>query len=145
MNASSILTQQHRACDQRFAACEAAVRGKDWNTLTTAFAAFSETLERHFTLEENVLFPAFEEATGIVQGPTTVMRMEHQEMRELLEDMHKAARRQDRNQFLDLGETLLILNQQHNMKEENMLYPMFDAHVPDIDSLLQAQHQGETA
>jgi iron-sulfur cluster repair protein YtfE (RIC family) len=35
----------------------------------------------------------------------------------------------DRDEILEVGETLLILMQQHNMKEEGILYPMVDQHL----------------
>ena len=34
-------------------------------------------------------------------------------------------------------DTLLVLMQQHNMKEENILYPMCDSRIPDAATLLQ--------
>ncbi len=57
-------------------------------------------------------------------GPTQMMRMEHAQMRQLFDDMRQALERQDRNDYLGASETLLILMQQHNLKEEQMLYPM---------------------
>ena len=33
------------------------------------------------------MFPIFEEVTGMTQGPTMVMRMEHSQMRGILEDL----------------------------------------------------------
>ena len=39
---------------------------------------------RHFEMEEAVLFPAFEEATGMTQGPTMVMHAEHVQMKGVL-------------------------------------------------------------
>jgi hemerythrin-like domain-containing protein len=76
-------------------------------------------------MEEEVLFPAFEAATGMTDsGPTFVMRMEHDQMRGLLDQMGAALERGDQNALLDQGDTLLMLIQQHNQKEEGMLYPM---------------------
>ena len=57
-------------------------------------------------------------------GPTAVMRMEHQQMRGLLDQIGEAMDANDAQQALDIGDTLLMLIQQHNVKEENMLYPM---------------------
>ena len=34
------------------------------------------------------------------------------------------------------AETLLIMTQQHNMKEENILYPMCDQHLADVSEAL---------
>jgi len=40
------------------------------------------------------------------------------------------------------GETMVILMQQHNMKEEGILYPMIDSQMgPDVEALIgEAQH-----
>ncbi|MCH2298348.1 MAG: hemerythrin domain-containing protein [SAR324 cluster bacterium] len=80
-------------------------------------------------MEETVLFPTFEEISGMCQGPTQVMRMEHQQMRNLLARMSEAVSSGDREEILEVGETMMILMQQHNMKEEGILYPMADQHL----------------
>jgi hemerythrin-like domain-containing protein len=77
-------------------------------------------------MEEGVLFPAFESCTGMSGGPTEVMRMEHAQMRDLLQAMANAIAAGNQNRYLGLSETLNMLMQQHNLKEENMLYPMSD-------------------
>ena len=92
-------------------------------------STFLSEMERHFLMEETVLFPTFEDISGMRQGPTQVMRMEHPQMRSLLARMSDAVTRMDRDEILEVGETLLILMQQHNMKEEGILYPMVDQHL----------------
>jgi hemerythrin-like domain-containing protein len=62
----------------------------------------------------------------MTQGPTQMMRMEHIQMRELFDQLDASLKRQDSDAFLGDCETLLIIMQQHNMKEEQMLYPMAD-------------------
>jgi hemerythrin-like domain-containing protein len=53
--------------------------------------------------------------------------------------MHAALAQRDGDEFAGEAETLLILMQQHNMKEENILYPMCDAHLaPECGALTQA-------
>jgi hemerythrin-like domain-containing protein len=59
-------------------------------------------------------------------GPTQVMRMEHEQMRALIADMAAAAAAGNAAAYLGASETLNMLMQQHNLKEENMLYPMSD-------------------
>jgi hemerythrin-like domain-containing protein len=59
-------------------------------------------------------------------GPTQMMRFEHAQMRDLIEQMERALNGRDGSGFAGAAETLLILMQQHNMKEENILYPMCD-------------------
>jgi hemerythrin-like domain-containing protein len=62
-------------------------------------------------------------------GPTEVMRMEHAQMRSMLDDAVDALKSGNVDDYLGQAETLLIMMQQHNMKEENMLYPMCDQHL----------------
>jgi hemerythrin-like domain-containing protein len=49
--------------------------------------------------------------------------MEHEQMRGLLSQMAAAARG-DVDALIEHGDTLLMLTQQHNVKEEGILYPM---------------------
>lgn len=120
------MAQDHRDCDQLFAKAENAASKEDWETASQAFNEFIQAMERHLGIEEQTLFPAFEEATGIVTGPTEMMRMEHEQMRTLFSEMKAAMEQRDSDNYLGEAETLLILMQQHNMKEEQILYPMTD-------------------
>jgi DUF438 domain-containing protein len=126
MSVTAPLFQHHKHCDELFAQAEDACAGGDWATGEKAFALLLDQLETHFTSEEELLFPAFETATGMTSGPTEVMRGEHRQMRDLLGQMKGALAAKDSDAFGGAAETLLILMQQHNMKEENILYPMCD-------------------
>lgn len=121
-----ILTSHHKHCDEIFFAAEEAAQQGDWNTCGAATDRFMRELLTHFDAEENLLFPAFENATGMTQGPTRMMRAEHVQVREMLHQLQGAIQARDAATFSGVAETLLILMQQHNMKEENILYPMCD-------------------
>jgi hemerythrin-like domain-containing protein len=121
---SAFFTTQHREADSRWEPVEQAAESGDAKLLSSAFASFEHSLRQHLLLEEEVLFPAFEEATGIVQGPTMVMRAEHRQMRALLDEISAALDRGECDAVLDTGDTLLTMIAQHNMKEEAMLYRM---------------------
>lgn len=123
---SSYMSSDHHRCDELFAQAEAAVSGQDWTIIAADLRAFLDSMQHHFKMEEEVLFPAFEQRTGMTMGPTQVMRMEHVQMRELFDAMADAVKQQDRDEFLGQAETLLVMMQQHNMKEEQMLYHMVD-------------------
>ena len=118
------LHEHHKHCDDLFASAESAAHDGDWSACAGAFARFRDELEAHFSTEEQVLFPAFEGATGMSGGPTQMMRYEHAQMRELITQMAAALEQRNKDAFAGESETLLILMQQHNMKEENILYPM---------------------
>lgn len=123
---SNYLGTDHKHCDGLFAAAEEAAASSDWDKAAEYFRSFYNALLHHFSMEEEVMFPAFEARTGMSQGPTAVMRSEHNQMSVLLNRMHDAATRKDMNAYLGDADTLLILMQQHNVKEEQMLYRMAD-------------------
>lgn len=117
------LTHDHRQCDEQLGALRRAAGGAVWATADSCLAALQHDVLAHFAAEEEVLFPAFEERTGMSSGPTRVMRLEHDEARLLLGDLAAAVAERDADGVRGYGEALLILLQQHNMKEEHILYP----------------------
>lgn len=115
----------HRACDALWVSVEQAIESGDQSAAEGAWRSFHEGMERHLHMEEDELFPAFEEATGMHGGgPTFVMRQEHGQMRALMSQMSHLVETHELDEVLDQGDTLLMLIQQHNAKEEGMLYPM---------------------
>ena len=131
---SSFLTSDHRACDNEFANLENAIASLNWEEAKNQFDKFSGDLLHHFDMEEKVMFPVFEEVTGMTQGPTMVMRMEHSQMRNILDDLKADIEKKDKNHFFGVSESLMMLMQQHNMKEEQMLYRMADMHLGSLVS-----------
>lgn len=131
MTISAYMQAQHRACDECYASAEQAVANGDWERATRDWADFVREFELHVTQrEEGLLFPALESAGGPA-GPIAVMRSEHEQMRALIVQLGQALASREPEQFLGLGETLMLLTQQHNMKEENILYPVMDQFIPE--------------
>lgn len=97
-----------------------------------AFVEFKLGLQRHIAWEEEILFVAFEEKTGLRDaGPTAVMRMEHRKIGDALEAIHRKVK--EGNPETDPDEaTLVAVLSEHNHKEENILYPA-------IENLLSAE------
>ena len=123
---TQLLPAHHRHCDGLFVAAEESVQRNDWAAVAPAFARFNDQMRAHFTAEESLLFPAFEAATGMSAGSTQMMRHEHEQMRSLLSQLEAACAAHDGEAYAGVAETLLMLMQQHNMKEDNILYPMCD-------------------
>jgi hemerythrin-like domain-containing protein len=90
------------------------------------YEEFDGGLRRHIRIEEEMLFPVFEQKTGNRQGPTMVMRSEHVEIRESLEQMRTALGTGDAEGFRDGRTRLIDVLPAHDMKEERVLYPMID-------------------
>ena len=123
---TTYMTGDHRHCDDLFAAFESAVGADDWEAAAAGVDAFLEAMRHHFELEETLLFPEFERRTGMSMGPTRIMRMEHEQMRGLFAELAAAVSARDGETALGVAETLNVLMQQHNLKEEEILYPMTD-------------------
>ena len=125
----NFMMNNHRHCDDCFAAVEQVLARGEWEKANAAFSLFHDAMSKHLDVEEAILFPAFERQTGMTMGPTQVMRSEHAQMRQLLAASAEALAARDAEEYSGCAETLLILAQQHNMKEENILYPMCDQHL----------------
>jgi len=130
------LVKQHVECDDQLNRVEAALHKADMASAGRNFRLFDEQLEQHFRLEEERLFPAFEKATGMTNGPTVVMRGEHAEIRQLRDQAMAQIDNKDIDAALATLDTLNVLIQQHNVKEENILYPMCGGSIPHLMSVL---------
>lgn len=144
-NITETMSTDHRRCDDLFASAEELIANGDWEQGVAGFMAFHQAMEHHFQMEEEVLFPAFEQQTGQTMGPTQIMKMEHTQMRQLFSDMSDAVEQQDKDCYLGLAETLMMIIQQHNMKEEQMLYQMADQVLaPQVENVLRKMQDVKT-
>lgn len=141
---NDFMSAHHKHCDDLFVLAESAVEKGDWDQAKSHWQDFASELENHFQREEAVLFPAFESATGMTAGPTQMMRMEHQQMRAIVNEMNKSCDSQDKTAYLGLSETLMVTMQQHNMKEEQILYPMTDNSLTDKDGVIDQMKQQDS-
>jgi hemerythrin superfamily protein len=133
------LTEHHRLCDDLFESASDAADAGDWPALRARLAVLSDALTRHFAFEEDALFPAFEDATGLREGPTAVMRLEHTHLRNLLEGLAAAAPEHDPDGCRAELDNLFVMLQQHNVKEEGVLYPACDQLPADQCAALAAE------
>lgn len=109
------------------------LKHSDFAQAKQAFREFKFGLQRHIIWEETILFPLFEEKTGLYdQGPTAVMRADHREIGRRLEALHDKVRRQDIHSEAE-EEALLQALHAHNRKEENILYPAIDRLTSEED------------
>ena len=122
------LITDHSKCDEYFADMEAKAT-ESLESANEACDTFIAQTEKHFQMEERVMFEEFETKTGMTQGPTAMMRHEHNQLRGLMVQMKEALESANKDKFFGTTETFMILQQQHNMKEEQMLYPMAQQHL----------------
>ena len=122
---SAFYEQDHDRLDELFKAFQKMKRS-DFPKAKEAFKAFKFGLQRHIVWEEDVLFPLWEEKTGMSEGgPTFVMRAEHRQIGQQLEAIHGKVAEQNPDSDQE-EQALLDLLGSHNMKEERVLYPAID-------------------
>lgn len=131
---TSFLTHDHRLADELFADARQHAARCEWAECSRKFAEFRAALESHMKLEEDVLFPAFEQATGMDGGPTAVMRSEHREMLQQLDALASAITTGNRDGFDGVAQSFLHILDAHSMKEEKILYPMCDRLVSALNA-----------
>lgn len=127
---TSYYEKDHDRLDLLFKQFQASKR-EDFAAAKNYFREFKTGLQRHIVWEEEILFPTFEEKMGMQNtGPTVVMRSEHRQIKAALEAIHEKIQRQDPNSDIE-EEQLLSTLKQHNLKEEQILYPAIDRLVEE--------------
>ncbi|HBG45745.1 MAG TPA: hemerythrin [Deltaproteobacteria bacterium] len=128
------LQTDHRRLDEIFERFHSAVREGRWDDASTDFREFSLGLKRHIRIEEDILFPVFEEKTGMRDaGPTFVMRMEHKDIQALLDSILSSTDGHDAAGVKNGSSSLTGVLLDHNMKEEHILYPESDSFLSDAE------------
>lgn len=132
-------TADHHRCDRLLAEAERQLAGGDWPSALETAEGLVAAMERHFALEEGVLFPELAQVFQVAEHPIEVMVAEHTQMRALFADLRDAVGSRDKAASLGVLETLHFLVQQHNYKEEGVLYPMADGALPSEGARIGAQ------
>ena len=128
MTIKDFMTNKHRECDYLLTQAEDLLDKGEFDEALSRYMAFKNETLLHFKIEEEYLFPMLEEKSGMGNmGPTNVMRMEHAQAKSLFEKMDEAYDAKDKERAFALGESMNILLQQHNLKEEQMLYTMMNS------------------
>ncbi|HEY5931935.1 MAG TPA: hemerythrin domain-containing protein [Nitrospira sp.] len=115
----------HDRLDELFKTFQTLKRS-DFAKAKEVFKEFKVGLQRHIVWEEELLFPMWEEKTGMIEdGPTPMMRHEHSQIKQLLDAIHQKV--EGLTPDTDQDEQALVnLLSSHNRKEERALYPAID-------------------
>lgn len=121
MNISEFMEKDHDRLDGIYQTFREA--RSDQTKARSLFNEFMAGLKRHIAWEEEILFPLFENKTGMRDaGPTAVMKTEHREIEKLLQRILDAIM----EETSPLENSLLDVLSNHNQKEETILYPWMD-------------------
>ncbi len=122
---SAFYEQDHDRLDELFSTFQMLKRS-DAAQAKHTFKEFKVGLQRHIVWEEDLLFPLWEEKTGMREGgPTFAMREEHRRIGALLDSLHEKVANENPDSHDD-EQALLTLLGTHNLKEERVLYPGID-------------------
>jgi uncharacterized protein (DUF2249 family) len=132
------LAWDHDRLDSLESAAFSARSAGDFAAARDHYARFACGLRRHIGFEEEILFPAFEEKTGLdpTCGPTSVMRLEHGEIQFLLGRIEHSIGDPDAD-VLGMRRRFHEVLSEHDEKEEAVLYPAADGlfQPDDADAL----------
>ena len=128
MNAMSLqhLPEEHREADELFLRHQEALLARDFAAAEALLQEVIGRVRRHIEVEEEALFPVLDACAGIPSGATSVMRMEHAEIRRLMAEVTESLERAGGERFVMSLAALTARIYAHNGKEERILYPAAD-------------------
>jgi hypothetical protein len=136
------LAAEHRQCDEIFTIAEEAAHTGDLASCRSRFQQFQAAMEQHFQKgRSRCCFRPLRKPPATPWGRPGHAAGASADAGNL-GGMATALANGDLEDYLGQAETLLILMQQHNIKEEQMLYPMSDRFLGSVaDGVIQA-HAG---
>jgi hemerythrin-like domain-containing protein len=127
------LSTDHRECDEMFSKFEEALERSSAQEIEALYEEMRDRFFNHFKMEEEVVFKEFLESAGSGCNPIPVMISEHENMRSLISRIGESIKSGNKDMIYSLLDTLMIVVQQHNMKEENVMYNLLDQSITDKD------------
>src|SRR6185369_6017791 len=91
----------HDRLDEGLRSVSSAVGNGRFAEAAARYEEFERGLLRHLRIEEELLFPVFEARSGMLNGPTDVMRDEHRQVRMALALMRRGLQQADTTAYLD--------------------------------------------
>jgi iron-sulfur cluster repair protein YtfE (RIC family) len=121
------LASDHGRLDRALRSVSATVEMRQFAAAAAPYEKFERELLRHVRIEEELLFPVFEARSGIVNGPTAVLRDEHRQVRRAVALMRRGIEDGDAGSYADGLRFFASVLPDHNAKEEHILYPTLDS------------------
>ena len=121
------MTHDHTVLDLRLDDVSRMVSDGELERADHHFPDAYEQALTHMESEEALIFPLFERTTGTdIDGPTALLRWEHRELRQALEDMRSALARGHAADFHRAREAYARLDSQHHVSEHRLMFPLID-------------------
>ncbi len=125
---SQLLSGDHRELDRKFEEFQATPISRS-DERRERFDEFAAELHRHIVVEERLLFPPFGEGDSSRRLLVELMLDEHRRIEDVLQRVRERLAAGPRSTE-DLESELVNVLWAHNTREEESVYPWFDAHLP---------------
>ena len=123
-DSSNWLIHEHREYEDLLRECQTLAGSGDWEKAAQRVNDLIAVFSRHREMEERILFPVYEEFTGIRGGPTRHLSQEHKLIERMLENLARSLERRDADEFLEASVPLGKAMALHHEKEEDFFLPM---------------------
>ena len=104
------LVHDHRKYDALLTECEMAAEMADWKDAVSLFNQFVRELKLHMQMEDEVLYPFFEEEVSDPEGEIALLLEEHEDLVRLLCDLVCVIKTKNIDHFM---ESLLQIGRAH--------------------------------
>ncbi|MDE3023225.1 MAG: hemerythrin domain-containing protein [Pseudomonadota bacterium] len=139
----SFMHEDQRFINELWKNTQGAASYQTWELAQHFLDTFIQGLLLHIDIEEKILFPALEERQGWSDGPTSLMRREHDEIKYQLHQLKTMAEEWSVDEFRETGDLLTSLMELHNSREKIVFYPLctqaMGIDTEEMLSLAQAQ------
>ena len=140
-SADNWLVHDHSLYEELLTQSQDAADIGDWGAVDHIFKEMINSLKQHMTLEEEVLYPAYEARFQTHHSPTKALREEHRKIVRFRRDMLLVIKSRDSEHVLDCLHQLENLMIKHHEKEEDIFLPMASIILEDNrDELTEKLH-----
>lgn len=112
------LVHDHHKYDEMLTECEMAAEMADWKDAVRLFNEFTSELKIHMQLEDEVLYPIFEQKKTNPESEITELHEEHDNLVRLLRDLVSVIKSKNIDHFLESLVPLHEAMNEHNEHEE---------------------------
>jgi hemerythrin superfamily protein len=117
-NTTNWLIHDHHKYDSMLNECEMAAEMADWKDAIHLFNEFTTDIKLHMQLEDEVLYPIFQEKQTDTENEIAILQDEHENLVRLLRDLVDVIKTKNIDHFMESLLPLHKVMNEHNEHEE---------------------------
>jgi len=114
------LVHDHHKYDEMLTECEMAAEMADWKDAVRLFNEFTKDLKLHMQLEDEVIYPLFENKAAEAEDAITELHEQHKDLVRLLTDLVYVIKNKNIDHFMESLIPLHKIMNEHNDYEEEV-------------------------